>query len=266
MNRVKRLNNRVRILANDLKFPEGPAFNIDGSLWFVELKDGNLCRWEKGCLDKINIGGAPNGLTFDENGYAWFCDAKNNTINCFDVTKKKYLYKLNKINDGPLANPNDLIFDNNNNLLFTCPGNSRDHPIGYVSCLDNNKMAFKIAHNMFFPNGLIILNDDLIVAETYKQRLWKGKWDFKNRKWLNPKPWLDTGGIIGPDGMCIGLNGLLYVAVYGSGYIQVINNEGIVSIIKLPGKNPTNVTIDPLRKLGLVVTEAEKGMLLSINI
>jgi sugar lactone lactonase YvrE len=97
----------------------------------------------------------------------------------------------------PLNEPNDLAFDRRGNLIFTCPGNSRQEPTGDVCCLS--------------PAGQ------------------------------------------------------LHVAVYGAGQVQVFDPTGTqVAAHDLPGKNPTNCAFDPSGRLGLVVTEAEKGLLLSL--
>ena len=65
--------------------------------------------------------------------------------------------------------------------------------------------------------------------------------------------------------MAFGADDQLYVAVYGSGTIHVITKEGhIDKNIALPGNNPTNCAFDPSGKLGLVVTEAETGRILSL--
>ena len=42
-----------------------------------------------------------------------------------------------------------------------------------------------------------------------------------------------------------------------------VQDGRITGAIDLPGQNPTNCAFDPSGRLGLVVTEAEKGLLLS---
>ena len=65
--------------------------------------------------------------------------------------------------------------------------------------------------------------------------------------------------------MCFGADGLLYQAIYGDGVVRVVDSAGAVTAeLALPGANPTNTAIDPSGKLGLVVTETEKGQLLSL--
>jgi gluconolactonase len=120
---------------------------------------------------------------------------------------------------------------------------------------------------LYFPNGLAFVDGGraLVIAETYRQRLWKGRWDAVSGVWIDPQPWAELGGLPGPDGMALGADGLLYVAVYRSGQIKVVDAQGaIVTGYDLPGMNPTNVAFDPSGRLGLVVTEAERGLLLSL--
>lgn len=176
----------MNILADDLKFPEGPAFDPTGALWCVEVKAGNLVRYSDRQLERFPTGGA-----------------------------------LHRIVEG-----------------------------------------------FYFPNGLAFLDDGqmLVIAETYRQRLWRGAWDAVASRWLNPQPWAQhPDGKLGPDGMALGRDGLMWVAVYGSGQIQAVNAAGqIARRIELPGRNPTNCAFDPAGQLGLVVTEAERGRLLGV--
>ena len=59
-------------------------------------------------------------------------------------------------------------------------------------------------------------------------------------------------------------DGLLYVALYGSGRIQAIDEAGrIVRTFPAPAAKPTNLAFDPSGVLGMVVTEAIDGLLLS---
>ncbi len=129
-------------------------------------------------------------------------------------------------------------------------------------------VARRIGESFYYPNGLAIVDGghSLVIAETYRQRLWKGDWDAASARWLHPRPWVDVGGPTGPDGMALGPDGLLYVAVYGSGQVKVVEAGGkLVGAIDVAGKNPTNVAFDPAGRLGLVVTEAERGLLISVG-
>lgn len=258
----------IRILAEGLSFPEGPAFDAQGNLWCVELKGGNLIEVKTdGQFIRHATNGMPNGLCFDSMNRAWVCDSKQMAVRRFEPTTGTWDTIADTLEGERLNKPNDLAFDQAGNLVFTCPGDSRHEPTGYVCCVLQDGTIKKIATGMFFPNGLAFANDGrtLVVAETYRHRLWRGSWDAVAAEWRDARPWADVSGAPGPDGMAFGAAGLLYVAVYGSGQIKAVNEQGrVVETHDVPGANPTNVAFDPLARFGLIVTEAEHGRLLSL--
>lgn len=255
-------------MAGGLAFPEGPAFGADGRLWFVEIKGGCVSCWDGGDVVRYESGGAPNGVAFDWRGRIWFCDSARNEIRTFDPVTEAFETICESVDGKALDKPNDLAFDAKGNLVFTCPGDSRTEPTGYVCCLGLDGTTTKIREGLYFPNGLAFTADgiELVVAETYRQRLWRGAWDAGGRAWIEPKPWAENmGGAPGPDGMAFTSTGELAVAVYGAGHVQLrATGDDLEGVFELPGKNPTNVAFDPSGKLGIVVTEAERGLLLSL--
>lgn len=46
------------VLASGLAFPEGPAFDRDGTLWCVEAKGASLVRLTPSGIERIVVGGA----------------------------------------------------------------------------------------------------------------------------------------------------------------------------------------------------------------
>ncbi len=257
----------IKVLASGLSFPEGPAFDSRGTLWFVELKGGTLVQFTVEGLQRIQTRGSPNGIAIGCNDEIWFCDAGQCAVRRYRPGDGSFETLVSHLNGNVLAKPNDLAFDSVGNLVFTCPGGSETAPIGYVCCLRPDGNVQKVASGMYFPNGLAFWDGDrvLVIAETHRQRLWRGWWDAGTATWHDPHPWADVGGRVGPDGMAVGADGLVYVAVYGAGHIKAVGPDGtVMAVYELPGRNPTNCAFDPNGKLGLVVTEAEKGLLLSL--
>lgn len=255
----------VRQLASGLAFPEGPAFAPDGALWGVELQGGSLFRLAGEALERFPVGGAPNGLAF-RRGEAWFCDSGLRAIRVRSPDGALRSV-ITAIGGSPPDKPNDLAFDPAGTLVFTCPGDSRTEPTGTVWCRTADGAVKQVAGGLRFPNGLAFSPDgrSLYIAETYRQRIWRGDWDGIAHCWRSPEPWGAVAGPIGPDGMAFGLDGRLHVAVFGQGHVAVLGADGVqVARLDLPAARPTNVAFDPSGELGLVVTEAETGVLLSL--
>ncbi|HDZ22665.1 hypothetical protein LCGC14_0303880 [marine sediment metagenome] len=264
---------KVNILTDGLAFPEGPVFDPAGDLWCVELQGGGLIRWRDGEVERFTTGGAPNGAAVDRQGRIWFCDSGDdvNAIRRLLPGSGTVETICEYAGGRRISKPNDLAFDTAGNCIFTCPQYTPDQPPSFVCCLRPDGEATVIAEPFKFCNGLAFTDGDqtLIVAETQTSRLWKGPWDAAACQWLDPKPWADVSapddGPGGPDGIAFGADGVLYVAVYGGGQIRAVDADGaVVKTHDLPGRNPTNCAFDPAGKLGLVVTESENGLLLSL--
>lgn len=255
------------LLAKGLAFPEGPAFDPFGNLWCVEMAAGMLWRRApSGEISRRFVDGRPNGIAIDAEGRVWFCDSDANAIRRLDPARDVLSTIADAVDGRALDKPNDLAFDRNGNLVFTCPGESRTEPTGYVCCLAPDGSVSMIADGLYFPNGLAFTPDDqsLIIAETRRQRLWTATWDAVRRTWTDPKVFATTAGQIGPDGLAIAGDGRVFVAVHGSNRIEIKSAAGASSgSLSVGPGNPTNCAFDPRGLLGLVVTEANAGAVLS---
>lgn len=262
------MSEQVRILAEGLDLPNGPAFSSGSSLWYVETNGGNLACWsEEGGLERYPTGGAPTGLVFDGFGRAWICDAGQNAIRRFDLQSGQWETMIDTIDGQPLAQPHSLAFDRAGNLVFTCQGEPGRAATGYACCLRPDGSLTRIAPRLDYPGGLAFIGEgrQLVMAEMHRQRLWVGGWDAGRANWEKPKPWISLTG--DPGGLAEGENGLLYVAVAGAGQVMGVNMSGRINTrYDVPGRQPTNLAFDPSPDfpLGLVVTEAELGLLVSL--
>lgn len=254
------------ILAEELRFPEGPMFDSDGNLWWSEMDQRAIaCMTPDGSISRIDTGDRPNGLALAPDNSIAFCDGERGEVRSLAADRKTIATLIT----GHAA-PNDVAFDAMGNMVFTCPGQSRDEPTGYIACLTHDGRSVTIGEGLYFPNGLAFTKDGngLVIAETYRGRLWQGEWDAVACRWLAPAILCETSpSANGPDGMAIDADGRIHVAIYGGGCINIFDPDGKrAGKIEIEGRNPTNCAFDPSGKLGLVVTEAEHGRLLSFPV
>lgn len=260
------MSRNVEIIADGLKFPEGPVFDPEGRLWLVELEAGTVDRLNSdGSFSRYSTGGIPNGLACDASGHIYLAD-KQKKVQKFDDGCQCFLTLAAELAGQPLAEPNDICFDSAGQLVFTCPGGSGKEPIGYLCRLRGEGELTKIAGGLRYPNGLAFDADGtkLYVAESREKRLLVSDYDPGRDLELEEFCVLsDTGG---PDGIALDADGNIWSALFGAGEIAVTSPDGeVIERVPLPGARPTNVAFDPSGRLGLVVTEAEKGLLLSVT-
>ena len=257
------------LLISGLNFPEGPVFDFEGNLWFVEIHGGSLSKWDGKTLHRFDVEGTPNGAAIDKNGQVWFCDSARGEIRIFDPQKKSFETVCNSTIDGEqLKRPNDLIFDRGGNLLFSDHADGRKEAISNFSVLPKGSNHSKvISSNKLFTNGLALRDagKTLVYSETYNQQLWIAEWDAEKLELINELPFAKAGnGPQGPDGIAFDENENLFVTVFNEGKINIYSPEGkLVDWIKTKGSRPTSCAFDPFGRYGLVVTEAEKGEIIS---
>jgi gluconolactonase len=260
---------KIDTIISDLNFPEGPVFDFEGNLWFVEIKGGNLSRWNGTTLDRFAVDGTPNGAKVDRNGLIWFCDSGRGEIRTFNPSEKSFKSICSETTDGKrLIRPNDLIFDKWGNLLFSDHADGREEPLSTICVLPKGGTRAKIiSGNKYFTNGLAFMANGktLAFAETYRQQLWIAEWDPDTLRLQDERPFAKAGnGPWGPDGMAFDREENLFVAIFNESLINVYDKQGNFSrSLPCPGTRPTSCAFDPSGDLGLIVTEAEMVQIIS---
>jgi gluconolactonase len=191
----------MRVIAEDLWFPEGPVWLGDGSLLVVEIRRGTLTRvWLDGRKDIVaELGGGPNGAAIGPDGACYVCnnggfrwaslddgsyatagaanDYTGGRIEKVDVDTGKFSVLYDRVGDYPLRGPNDLVFDAHGGFYFTDTGKTRprDADRGSV-CYAKADGSFiqEIIFPISRPNGIGLSPDGstLYVSETETARLW----------------------------------------------------------------------------------------------
>ncbi len=194
----------MRVIADDLWFPEGPVWLGDGSLLVVEIRRRTLTRlWLDGRPRRhYELGGGPNGAAIGPDGRCYVCnnggiayrksadglwlstgcsdDYAGGRIDRVDIETGEWEVLYDKVGSEPLRGPNDLVFDAHGGFYFTDPGKVRRRDwdrgsVGYA------KADGSLIKELFFPiekpNGIGLSPDGktLYVSETESTRVYA--WD-----------------------------------------------------------------------------------------
>jgi len=191
----------MRIMAEGLRFPEGPVALPDGSVVLVEIAAGRITRVLPDGTKHIvaEPGGGPNGLAMGPQGKLYCCnnggfewieadgllmphgtadDYGGGRIERIDLETGavEILYR-----DGDfgcsLRGPNDIVFDAHGGFWFTDHGKTRarerDVTGVFYARVDGGHLEEAI-FPLENPNGIGLSPDGmtLYVAETYTCKLW----------------------------------------------------------------------------------------------
>ncbi|MDM0021830.1 SMP-30/gluconolactonase/LRE family protein [Variovorax saccharolyticus] len=196
----------MRVIAEDLWFPEGPVWLGDGSLLVVEIRRQTLTRiWLDGRKEIIaHLGGGPNGAAFDGGRYCYVAnsggfafvqrpaggwmsagtpaDYVTGSIQRVDIETGKFEVLYDTVGGNQIRGPNDIVLDGEGGFWFTDPGKTRhrDWDRGSVCyAKTDGSMAREVIFPIHKPNGIGLSPDrkTLYVAETDSARLWA--WDLK---------------------------------------------------------------------------------------
>ena len=188
------------LVAEGLRFPEGPVFMEDGSIILVEIERGSVTRlWGEGRSEIIAMpGGGPNGAAMGPDGALWICnnggfkyheksgllipgdcpqDYSGGRIERIDLSTGRVERVLDSVEGHGLKGPNDLVFDKQGNLYFTDHGKSypRHRDLGGLFFLARGASeAVELDHRHTSPNGVGLSPDETVVymADTMTARLW----------------------------------------------------------------------------------------------
>lgn len=283
------------VFAQKLNAPEGPVLLPDQSWLVVEMGPG------KGCVTHISADGKsrrtlckigrPNGLAVDKEGVLWVAESVNPPSLVKVTMDGDREVVLTQGNETSFLFPNDLAFGPDGRLYLTDSGilfhqlvapddkireDFRDLAMdGRIYRIDvTTRQVEMIDSGLRFANGLAFGPDqNLYVAETLTGMIYR--YPCANGRVVGGREAFGqvidqgTGNMPfqGPDGMAFGLNGCLYVAVYGQGHIAVLAPDGtLVERIATKGAKPTNLAFGGPGERKIYVTEDEYGVLEAIDV
>jgi gluconolactonase len=265
-----------RVLVRDLKFPEGPAVSPNGHyLYCVNVQANYITRYnlKNGEYERdwatLPEGGRGNGSVIGPDGALYVADVGRKSIERVSLADGSVttIVDTNEVG-GALLGPNDIVFDGTRAMYFTDPDGSWNAPTGAVYRVDwRTKAVTKVAGELQFPNGIALTGDGrtLYTVESPLKQLVKFAVSPEGPLTGSPK---QVVGIVGEngggDGMRLGRDKFLYMALFGDGVIAKVSADGkIVKRIPAGGKQPTNLCFSKDGKT-LFVTETETNTLVQV--
>jgi gluconolactonase len=220
----------IKKLADLLFYTEGPVADSAGDYFCTTLTAGIILKVNgEGKVFEWARCPSPNGQIILSDDIHLVCDSVNGIMR-FDSNGRWIKNDAGKTCAGEqVFSPNDLCCDKAGNIYYT------------DSVRNTGKVCYKgsdgeeriLASGLDFPNGIVISKDEktLFVAESYKNRILGIALDDNNKtEVFSDLPKNPSGGEIGnlPDGLEIDEEGMIWVAHYGMGAIQVLSSDGVL--------------------------------------
>ena len=232
-------------LAGGFKFTEGPAVAPNGDVYFTDIPNSRIHKWEvktKKASVFMEKSGGSNGLFFSKEGDLFACQGESKRVTSFyleDGGEKELL--ADQFDGRPFNKPNDLWIHPNNGVFFTDPNYgkqdlSQDGEYLYF-ITPYRDQVFRVDKDLKRPNGVVGTPDGktLYVADpgqgkTFRYTVEEGEEGSLSGKKLFAKS--------GSDGMTLDNKGNLYLTF---GAVLVYDPQGKkIAEIEFPEK-PSNV-------------------------
>lgn len=292
----------IRVITDQLKYPEGPVTLSDGSVYVVEMAGGCVSRVAPdGTVTVIaDTGGGPNGLALGPEGKLFVCnnggltfermgnelrsvhgqanETRYGSIQRVDPVSGQVDVLYTHCGENRLSAPNDLVFDEEGGFYFTDFGRTRHRlcDIGaiYYAQPDGSKIE-EIVHPIANPNGIGLSPDGsiLYVSETETARLWAYPIISPGKLKLEGYPSPNGGRLVygAPgyhrfDSLAVLANGDICVATVASGLITVIGADGnLIRTIPMPDRHTTNIAFGGADLRTAYITLTMTGKLVAMD-
>lgn len=253
-------------------FIEGPSFDRDSNLYFVDIPFGRVFRLSPklDCELICEYDGWPNGLKIHKDGRIFICDYKRGLV-LLDPVRGTIEPILATRNSESFKGLDDLIFASNGDCYFTDQGQSGIHDwSGRVFRLSaDGKRLDCLMDKIPSPNGIVLntAENELFVAVTRQNAVWRAPL-MTDGSVSKCGVYLQlSGGNGGPDGMALDDEEGLYVCHLGMG-IWRFDGTGIPThlIQAGVGHHATNLAFGGPDNRTIYVTESDTGTILRAQV
>jgi gluconolactonase len=262
----------LRVIAEGLRFPEGPVVLSDGSVLVVEIAAGTLSRCRPGGrIETVaHTGGGPNGAAIgpdgacyiaNNGGFKWtrhvgglmaptadLSDYKGGYIQRVDLDTGEVARLYDSADGFRLSSPNDLVFDQAGGFWFTDWGKPHARSVDkgglYYAKADGSHIV-TAAYGLVTPNGVGLSPDGakVYVSESRTGRLLVGDLDGPGRlSRAGLRLLAAPGGLTAFDSLKVEADGSVCVATPVKGGVTRITADGaLIEHVPLPDNHTTNL-------------------------
>lgn len=258
--------------------PEGPAFDREGKLWFV-----NAFGDENGAIIHRfdTTSGDLTAMYHGQNAFAALVPHRDGRLWLAELAMHGGIGRLASIApdgtdlrtevsdfDGTAISPDDLVFDAAGNLFYNDFQGSLEHPTGRVIRRAVDGTQTLVADGLAHPNGIAfnVSQTKLFVSEHLTNRLYSWSIDADGRASDGQIVAYFSGGRA--DSTTIDADDNIYQASFGGGRIDVLNRFGTpIAVITPQSEDPygeyplcTHVAIRPGSTEGILVAGGPPGI------
>lgn len=248
-------------------FLEGPSFDRQNNLYVTDIPFGRIFRIDPtGEWTLITeYDGWPNGLKIHKDGRILITDYRRG-IMLLDPASGKVTPVIETRHSESFKGVNDLFFASNGDLYFTDQGQSGWHdPSGRVYRMRESGVLEKLVDTIPSPNGLVLnlQENQVLVAVTRALAIWRMPL-MPDRTVSKVGTYIQlSGGLSGPDGLALDIEGGLVVAHAGMAVWRFDRFGQPTHRINLcTGHLCTNVAFGGPDNKSLFITESETGSIL----
>jgi gluconolactonase len=264
----------IELVAEGLKFPEGPVAMADGSVILVEIQRRTLSRvTPDGKISVVaELGGGPNGAAVGPDGAVYVCNNggfewheagpllvpghkpanyAGGSIQRVDLATGKFTTLYTECDGRPLKGPNDLVFDRQGGFWFSDLAKSthdhKEYGALYYALPDGSRIV-RVRDQLLSPNGVGLSPEETVLysAETLTGRLWA--FDVKAPGELAPPTGFAPGRCIATlpgyqlaDSLAVEASGKICVATIINGGITAFDPNGTFEHFAFPDPIVTNI-------------------------
>ena len=240
---------------------EGPAINSNGKLYIVNYsKEGTI-----GAVDTssgsvsvyltLPVGSIGNSIRFDENDNMFVADYTGHNV--LKISTDKSVDTV--VHEPRMNQPNDIALAKSGIIYASDPNWAES--TGNLWMIKNEE-AILVDSTMGTTNGieLNLEENKLFINESIQRNVWV--YDLSEDGVPSNKTLFYKFDDFGMDGMKVHpKTGNLFIARYGAGNITELNKRGsIITIYKLKGDKPTNLTFSSGAKFIYVTMQGRKGV------